>query len=450
MSLATRVSLFFLGSLAVVLAGFSLALCLLASRHLDEQQRRQAESALAALTAAIEIKPGSVEWEPHERRLDLHGVNWAVRDPQGRIVGSSDAIPSEEGRHWARLRSRIASAGPARDALPPPEHAWLDLEVAAPADRASLRWLGGTLAVLSLAVWGVAALVGRRLCLRTLAPVARMARSARSIRADEPGQRLEVSPTGDELEELGRSFNGVLDRSQEAFERQRRFTGEASHQLRTPLAVLLGQIEVALRRERSPEEYRRVLGVVADQAGRLQRAVEMLLFLARADAEAASPALAPLALRPWLERHLESWATHPRAEDLRLGEGGAGLRVLAHAPLLAQAVDILLDNALKYGPPASPVVVSLRADGGSALLAVEDAGSGIDAADLPRVFEPFFRAPRRHAEDAGGVGLGLAIARRIVEAAGGSITAESEPGRGSRFTMRLPLAPEDGTHVEGS
>src|SRR5262249_7637251 len=153
----------------------------------------------------------------------------------------------------------------------------------------ALRRLGWTLAGLSLAVWLVAAGLGRRLCRRALAPVAQMAGAARSIPATEPGQRLPVAATADELGDLGRAFNRLLDRLQEAFERQRRFTGEASHQLRTPLAVLLGQAEVALRRDRPPEEYRRVLTVIAEQAGRLHRLVEMLLFLARADAEAAVP-----------------------------------------------------------------------------------------------------------------------------------------------------------------
>jgi signal transduction histidine kinase len=367
-------------------------------------------------------------------------------EPRGRRLRLA-RVAGPDGAPWRVFQARIEP--PAVKTRPPsgdanrgdePLYPHLTLTAAAPLgpDDASLRQLGWALAALSLVVWTAAAVVGRGLCRRALAPVQRMAASAAAIPAGEPGRRLEVAATGDELEELGRSFNGLLDRLQEAFERQRRFTGEASHQLRTPLAVMLGQVEVALRRERPPEEYRRVLGVVAEQSGRLQRVVEMLLFLARADADAGLPGVAPLALRAWLGEHLRAWATHPRAADLRLQGEAQPVIALAHAPLLGQAVDALIDNALKYSMPSSLVTLSLVAEGGCVLLTVEDSGCGIEARDLPHVFEPFFRSPRQ--TNNGGVGLGLALARRVVTAMGGEITAHSEAGRGSRFVVRLRRA----------
>lgn len=473
MKLATRVSLFFLGSLAVILAGFSSALYLLASRHLHDQLDRQVASALATLTAVVEIKDDGVEWEPHERRLDLPGVRWLVSDPQGRMVGTSpEPFPAElalatmetgqrtriidrDDRTWRVVLARISPSVPVRPTTQRENRqdgdnrevkfSSLVIVAAVPAwpVDATLRLLAWTLTGLSLAAWSASALVGRWLCWRTLAPVARMAESARSIRATEPGQRLDVAPTSDELEDLGRSFNGLLDRLQEAFERQRRFAGEASHQLRTPLAVMLGQVDVALRRDRPPEEYRRVLGVVAEQSNRLHRIVEMLLFLARADAEAASPALSNLALGPWLTAHLAGWSSHPRAANLRLMPCAEDLHALAHPPLLGQAVDILLDNACKFSEPDAMVTLSLRADARKIRITVEDAGCGIAPEDLPRVFEPFFQSPHQGRAGRGGVGLGLAIARRIVAAMGGAIEAESEPGRGSRFTVWLNCCPPE-------
>jgi signal transduction histidine kinase len=248
-----------------------------------------------------------------------------------------------------------------------------------------------------------------------------------------------VPPTHDELEDLGQAFNGLLARLQEAYERQRRFTGEASHQLRTPLAVLLGQIEVALRRDRPAEEYRRVLEIAAVQGARLQRIVEMLLFLARADAEAALPGLERIGLRDWLVQHLAEWSGHARAADVRLAaQPDHDAEVSIHPPLLGQVVDILLDNACKYSEPGTPIVLSVRQESGCVLLDVEDRGCGIDEDELPRVFEPFYRSPRLRARGAGGVGLGLAIARRVAGAMHGEITVESRPGQGSRFTVRLP------------
>ena len=161
---------------------------------------------------------------------------------------------------------------------------------------------------LSLGLWLLAALVGRRLCRRALRPVTEMVEAARSMSADEQDQRLPVAATGDELQELGDAFNGLLARLQEAFARQRRFTGDASHQLRTPLAAMLGQIEVALRRQRSPEDYRRVLSLVHDQAAHLNQMIEMLLFLSRADAESELPDLEALDLTSWIAAQRPRWA----------------------------------------------------------------------------------------------------------------------------------------------
>src|SRR5207248_10102086 len=153
---------------------------------------------------------------------------------------------------------------------------------------------------------------GRALCRRALAPVTRMAGAARIMSAADLDQRLPAPGSRDELEDLRRAFNGLLGRLQEAFERQRRFTGDASHQLRTPLTVMLGQIEVALRRDRPAGEYRDALHVAHGQAVRLRQIVEMLLFLARADAEARLRHLERVELAGWLAGHLEQCSAHAR------------------------------------------------------------------------------------------------------------------------------------------
>jgi signal transduction histidine kinase len=144
-----------------------------------------------------------------------------------------------------------------------------------------------------------------------------------------------------------------------------------------------------------------------------------------------------LDVRAWLEEYLGGWsADNARGLDIRLAAAEIGLHALAHAALLGQVVDVLLDNACKYSPPGSPITVSVSSGEGHVLLSVEDAGRGIDPDDLPRIFEPFFRSPRLAGSDPG-VGLGLAIARRVVAAMGGTIDVQSEPGHGSRFTVRL-------------
>jgi signal transduction histidine kinase len=252
-------------------------------------------------------------------------------------------------------------------------------------------------------------------------------------------ERLPVASAKDELADLGQSFNGLLDRLHESFERQRRFTGDASHQLRTPLAAILGQADVALRRDRPPEEYRQALESVRRQAGHLSRIVDALLFLARVDADAGPPPAERLDLAVWLPEHLRSWSQHPRANDLKLVAGVGPAFVQVPPALLGELVNNLLDNALKYSEPGSPVDVRLGRELGSIALTIEDKGCGIAPAEQPGLFRPFFRSAEARRRGTPGVGLGLAVAARLAKAFGGDITVTSEPGKGSRFQIRLPV-----------
>ncbi len=475
MRLSTRLSAFFLGALAAVLVGFSVALFASAWYYLHRQVEDRLNAALAVLAAAAEIKPGAVEWEPHERELPLgrdagpDRLRWMVFDDRGRLVDrSANLVDAELTPAWmprpgsADLPARLADlkGDPwrigQRRIVPPPRSVprrsdgqgprarlfpTIVLAVAAPVGPAdaTLVALGWSLAGLSLGVWLLAAALGRGLLRQALAPLGRMVESARTIDAADPGWTIPEADTDDELDELARAFNGLLARLRVAYERQRRFSGDASHQLRTPLTALVGQIDVALRRDRPAEEYRRVLGLVRGQAGNLARIVEALLFLGRADAEAGLPDAETLDLAAWIAMHV---ARHPLAGSIQLVLAEGPLNVHAHPALLGELVDNLVDNAAKYGDPGAPIVVRLRDDGQTAALSVEDRGPGIDPADLPRVFEPFFRSDRARRLGRPGVGLGLAVAKRIAGALGGMIGVESEAGRGCRFTLSLPKARE--------
>ncbi|MHB1562442.1 MAG: sensor histidine kinase, partial [Isosphaeraceae bacterium] len=307
--------------------------------------------------------------------------------------------------------------------------------------------------LLSLGLWSLAAAIGRYFGRRALAPLALMAESARTMPFDDG--RLPSPGTRDELEDFARSFNGLLDRLHVALERQRHFTGQASHQLRTPLAALIAAIEVARRRPRTVEEHERVLDRLHDDSVRLWRVVEALLFLARADAEAALPDLEPIDLAAWVSDHLESWSAPDggRAPDLhfeRIGDDESWTR--AHPPLLGQLVDNLLENAAKYSEPGTPITVRVGAVADTVLLEVEDVGCGIPPDDLARIFEPFYRSESARRLGRAGVGLGLAVALRIATTHGGTLTAESDAGRGTRFRVRLPRvpAPASGTSHEGA
>ncbi len=477
MSLVTRLSLFFLAALAIVLVGFSTALYGLAHSHLFRQLDERATAALDTLSATAEIEEGALEWETQQRLLVFNSTNasesmiWGVFDEAGnRVDGSGDATSLFAGRttrfhtsdqlredvDWQgtpwRLAGRIlrpntlgehakAEGLPVAGEPPKPRYRALMVAVGVPLDPIdrTLRTLALLLTILSLTLWIAAALGGRWLCRRALAPMTRMAQAARAITATELDRRLPCTQTQDELEDLGQAFNDLLSRIQDSYERQRRFTGEASHQLRTPLAAMLGQIEVALRRERPVEEYRRVLSSVQKQAVQLRHIVEMLLFLARADAEAKLPELEPVDVSNWLTHHLSSWQGHPRQSDIRYqADSKAELWVTAHPPLLGQALDNLLDNACKYSVAGTPIVLRTWRQGEEICLAVEDQGCGIAAEELPHVFTAFFRSRFVRQRGIGGVGLGLAVTSRIIAAFGGRVEVVSQSGHGSRFSIMLP------------
>jgi signal transduction histidine kinase len=184
--------------------------------------------------------------------------------------------------------------------------------------EATLSRLSITLVLLSVGVWCAAAVIGRRLCLRALAPVSRMAKAAKALTAADLGHQLPSPGTRDELDELGQAFNDLLERlhesfnrMSEAYEQQRRFAGDASHQLRTPLAALLGQVQVARRRDRSADEYRGVLEPVSTEGARLRQIVESLLFIAQPDDSWREHQ--SVDLTQWLPDHLRLWSAHPRA-----------------------------------------------------------------------------------------------------------------------------------------
>jgi heavy metal sensor kinase len=470
-TLTTRLNLFFLSALALVLAGFSCGLYVLAREHLYAQAEGRLEAAAAVLTAAVEQTPEGLEWEPSDRQMEFgaayekHLLIWLVTTPDGSIVAASEsggtgfglqaahsvqaravtrAEIEHEGVSWVFHQIVFESRG---TSYPPPivndkEKRYHSLRITVGYSlqgvQVTLRDLGAALLGLSACVWLVALAAGRVFCRHALRPVTRMAAAAHELDAASLDQRLPLTRNGDELEELGRAFNGLLDRVHEAFQRQQRFTGDASHQLRTPLAAILLQVEVALRRERAGDEYRQILGSVHQQANRLHRIVESLLFLARADAESQMPQQERIDLAAWLPGQLEGWTAHPRSRDIMSRTSPVCVR--AHPVLLGELLNVLLDNALKYSNPGKPVTVSVTATEKSAELLVEDRGVGIAPEEITHLFDPFFRSPSARLRGVEGFGLGLSVAARIARAFGGELTVTSRLGEGSRFILKLPTA----------
>ena len=466
-TLTNRLLLFFLGGLAVVLGAFSGTMYALVRTHLSRQLNERATATLDTLVAATEVEGDGLEWEPNDRRILLRGEGspfaWAIFDEgDGRIDGSPnpivpldayagpepDVAPSRvtvswEGVPWRVVRRTLRHPKPedVRSEATRKRYRSLTFVTAwstAPVSD-TLRTLASVLGSVSVALWVTVGFCGRWVCRWALIPVIRMTAASKRLRADAPHERLPVPPARDELRDLAVAFNDGLTRLQDAYERQRRFTAEVSHQLRTPLAAMLGQLEVALRRDRDPDEYRRVIATAITQSGRLSRVIEMLLYLARADAEATLPGREDIDLAEWLPRHLsEGWSDHPRFAEIHLEASLPGLfRIAAQPFLLGHALDNLLDNALKYSTTGSPVTVTVERDERGIRLAVMDRGRGIEAADVKLVWTPFFRANDVKKSGIDGVGLGLAVASRIVASTGGTIHVESRPGGGSRFVMQF-------------
>ena len=309
--------------------------------------------------------------------------------------------------------------------------------------RDTLTSLAIAMSVMSVAILCAAALWSRRLCHSALSPVTTMAEKARLLKQtpDSPGL-LDVPPNDDELSELSQAFNQLLITLRDSVDRQQRFAGDASHQLRTPLTAMLTAVDVAARHERSSAEYQRILAVVQRRGRELQQIIEILLALTRRAPGAESLKTELIELNAWCQERMELWQNHPRQCDFDLQFSSAKLLVRLQPALLGQVFDNLLYNACKYSVVGSPISIRTQSQGAKAIISVEDQGHGISDSDLEQIFEPFFRSANARHSGEPGSGLGLTVAHRLATVFAGSLEVESVEGRGSIFRLVLPLAVE--------
>ena len=283
---------------------------------------------------------------------------------------------------------------------------------------------------------------GYLLARRSLSPVVSMSTQASRIGAENLDGRLQVKNPHDELGKLALSFNDLLDRLSASFDRQRRFVADASHELRTPVAILCGEADVTLSKtDRSPQEYRESLQILGKEAKRLKHIVEDLFTLARADAGQHPLVLSDFYLDELAAESCRNVRTLASAKQISVQcETEAELPIRADETLVRRMLLNLLDNAIKYTPPSGSVHIFCGAQDGQYRLRVEDSGVGIPPELQPRIFERFFRGDmaRSHGENDGGAGLGLAIASWIAEVHGGKLELVSSNENGSTFTVSLP------------
>lgn len=306
-----------------------------------------------------------------------------------------------------------------------------------------IRWAFAWLIPFSVVFAGIG---GYFLARKSLAPVTAMGRQAERISATNLHERLAVRNANDELGRLARTFNDLLDRLHQSFERQRRFISDASHELRTPISILSGEAEVALSKpSRPPEEYRESLTVLQHEAKRLARIVEDLFTLTRADAGEYRLAFKDFYLDELIADCVRAARALGQAKDVTLAALTPNeMPVRADEDLLRRMILNLLDNAIKYTPAGGNVLVACSAAPDGYDLTVTDSGVGIPAEVQSRIFERFFRtdtARSRSGKD-GGAGLGLSIARWIAEAHFGSIKLVRSDATGSIFQVRIPLSGE--------
>src|SRR5713226_1420207 len=292
----------------------------------------------------------------------------------------------------------------------------------------------------------VASGVGYWVSGRALSPVDAITRTARNITGSNLSSRLEQLNTGDELQRLSDTLNEMLGRIEAAFLRVTQFTGDASHELRTPISLIRTEAEIVLRKSRSEPEYREALRHILLEAERTTSLVEKLLSLARADSGRGPLEIRRFDLRETVLKVASEWRTVAGSEGLRFAESitASEVPIDGDETVLHQLLNILLDNAVKYTPPGGRIDLSLdqRAltqQDHKAVLTVVDSGIGIAVEDQTKIFERFYRADEARSSELEGAGLGLAIALWIVQQHRGSIGVQSSPGKGSVFVVELPL-----------
>jgi two-component system, OmpR family, heavy metal sensor histidine kinase CusS len=298
---------------------------------------------------------------------------------------------------------------------------------------AAYRWY--LAAALASAVLACSAL-GYRIARHGLRLVVDIAATASRIRSSTLNERIDPADLPAELRTLADTFNAMLDRLEQSFARLRQFSADIAHELRTPVNNMRGEIEVALGKSRTGEEYREVLGSSLEECGRLAGMIDSMLFLARAENPRTLLAREPVDVAAELVKVREFYEASAAEAGVRLEVTGTPVVANLNRPLFQRAMANLVANALAHTPPGGTVTLTASAEDGAARVEVADTGRGIAASHLPHVFDRFYRVDG--ARSAGGAGLGLAIVRSVVEMHGGRVEIASEVGRGTRVVMTFP------------
>jgi two-component system, OmpR family, sensor kinase len=437
----TRLTLVFAGLSLVVLGVAGAALLIGFRAELD----RTIDQGLASRAASIGVDPrAGVAAIPagDEAFAQFVGADGTVE--------SSINLPPDALLPLAVLRSldgetffdrsvrTVEERAPARLlAIPAEDGSWLVVGVGVEDQQEAVARLGSLIAVGGPIVLLALSALGWLLAGAALRPVEELRSEAAAISTSEPGGRLPVPETGDELQRLAETLNGMLDRVHDALDRERRFVDEASHELRTPLGVLKAEVDLALKEPRSHDELVAALRSIAQETERLRRLTQDLLVLARSDRGRLPVHRTEVDVSSVVERVAGEFEERASRAGVRVRIAGSGVRARVDPDRIRQAVENLLDNALRHTGRGGTVDVETHLDGSRLRLVVSDSGSGFPPDLLDRAFEPFARSDGGRAAD--GAGLGLTIVRAVAEAHGGSATARNHEGGGAAVSLELPV-----------
>ena len=463
LSVRSRLTLFYSAALSVMLAGFGILFYHALGLFMVRSITNELEDQVAFLHSHMRVENGGVElaFNP-DNREEAYFVHVATRFyevfelPSGKLLVQSEELELLGVRPMPDDARALAAKPGLSDEQFPNQRLRFDSSIVPgtdgstsflvrvgipldPADAARREFLHTLLLLVPIGI-ALAALAGWQMARRALRPMANLATAARKIDVHKLSERLPVRGTGDEVDDVAKAFNETLGRLENSVERMKQFTASISHELRTPLTTLRGEAEVALLEARSADEYKRVLSSQLEEFDKLTHMINQLLVLARAEAgeiQWADQAVDLSALALSLSEQMEPVAT---AKNVRLNSHvQAGVFVHGDANWIEHAILNLFDNAIKFTAGGGEVDVTLSSQNGDAVLRVQDTGVGISADALPHVFDRFFRAEPSRSKSVDGVGLGLALAKWIVEKHRGHIEVQSQIGKGSSFTIRIPL-----------
>jgi two-component system, OmpR family, heavy metal sensor histidine kinase CusS len=466
-SLAARLTAWYTASAFALVLAATGYLYWTSVTNLDREDDQLLGDRVRALRTVMLSRPGDTaairqeveeEWEAHERTR----VHMRIVDDAGKVIvetpGMSQLLPpscfgipvSEPGTGadidpaQGRL-FRVLSVRASNDPAGRPSYIIqvamdrsLELEL-----EANYRW--NLFLVLASALVACAG-IGYQIARRGIQPIHEITQTAARIRPTNLGERITLPGLPAELHKLAESINQMLDRLKESFDRLSRFSADLAHELRTPVYSLRGEVEVALGKSRTPEEYRDVLSSSLEECVRLAHMIDRLLFLARAEHPETKVNKESFNVGQELATVCEFYGLSAAEAGVKLSvEVGEAVRANLDRPLFQRAVGNLVANALAHTPSGGSVSLTATQNGRAITVEVVDTGSGISSAHLPHVFDRFYRADQNRQFKNGSVGLGLAIVRSIMDLHGGEIEIASEVGRGTRVTISFPSTSADST-----